>query len=66
MPYTKKRYTKQNKTTRKDHCEKYKGKTVEDFWHLLFFIDEMYIDLVLQKTGHIFRERGTRYDLNNI
>jgi hypothetical protein len=49
-----------------EYALEYIDKLVEDFWSYIFFIDEAYIDPTLQAVGDILRERGTRYNIENI
>ncbi len=41
-------------------------KSVEDFWSYIYFTDEAHIDPTSQAVGDILRERGKRYDTENI
>jgi hypothetical protein len=41
-------------------------KSVKDFWQYIFFTDEAHIDPSSIGQGSILRERGHRYDVENI
>lgn len=66
MAYVKKEISAANKTKRQDVGCEHKDKTVEDFWRLHFFTDEVHVDPSLIKTGYILRERRKRSGPDNI
>jgi hypothetical protein len=51
---------------RVEYALEHVDKLVEDFWSYIFFTNEAHVDPMLQAVGDILRERGTRYDVENI
>ena len=66
MAYVKKQIFKPNKINRADFGNEHKGKTIEDYWHIYFFMDKAYVDPSFIKTRYIFREHRKRLDPDNI
>ncbi len=64
--FVKKEILDKNKKERVAYGEEHKDKSVEDFWSYIFFSDKAHIDPTSQAPGGILRERGTRYDDENI
>lgn len=63
-------YTKEDFDTnlreRTNYGQRHQGKTIDNFWQYLFFIDEAHIDPSSCAQGNILRERGHRLDSENI
>jgi transposase len=55
-----------NHSARWDYGQVYGDKTIDNFWRYIMFTDECHIDLATSRQGHILRERGTRYNQENI
>lgn len=55
-----------NKGKRIKYGEEHRYESVDTFWQYIFFTDEAHFDPTAQKQGTILRERGTRYDAENI
>jgi transposase len=49
-----------------EYGQLYGDKTIPLFWRFVMFTDECHIDVTAQRQGRILRERGTRYDQENI
>jgi hypothetical protein len=49
-----------------EYGQKYGDETIQDFWQYIMFTDECHIDLTTSRQGYILRERGTRYNQENI
>ena len=64
--YIQKVISRKNRGLRTKHGEEHAGKTIHNFWQFVFFTDEAHIDPSSQSQGNILRERGTRYDTENI
>ena len=64
--FVKKEISKKNKDERVSYGEEHKDKTVDDFWRYIFFTDEAHIDPTAQQAPGVLRERGKRYDDENI
>ena len=64
--FVKKEISDKNKEERVAYGKEHKDKSVEDFWSYIFFSDEAHIDPTSQAPGGILRERGKRYDDENI
>lgn len=64
--FVKKVVLKKNRKERMEYGQEHVDKSVEDFWSYIFFTDEAHIDPTSQAVGDILRERGTRYDAENI
>jgi hypothetical protein len=64
--YIRKQISPANRQKRVEYGLKHLGKSVDDFWQYIFFTDEAHIDPTSMKQGYILREKGTRYDSENI
>jgi hypothetical protein len=64
--FVKKEISSKNKDDRVAYGQEHEDKTMEDFWSYIFFTDEAHIDPSAQQAPGILRERGTRYDDENI
>jgi len=64
--FIKKTISAKNKDERVAYGHEHKDKSMEDFWSYIFFTDEAHIDPSAQQAPGILRERGTRYDDENI
>ena len=64
--YYKDELSEQTKQARQDYGNKHDGKTVENFWQWVYFTDEFHFDPTAQKEPYLLRERGTRYNLENV
>ena len=64
--FVKKKISDKNKAERVKYAQEHVDKSIEDFWSYIFFTDEAYIDPTSQAVGDILRERGTRYNDENI
>lgn len=64
--FVKKDISKKNRQERATYGYTHYEKTVEDFWSYIFFTDEAHIDPTSLGVGHILREKGKRYDNENI
>jgi hypothetical protein len=64
--FVRKTLSAKNRRERTRYGQEHIGKTVDDFWQYIFFTDEAHIDPSSTAQGYILRERGTRYDTQNI
>lgn len=64
--FVKKEISGKNRDERVAYGEEYKEKTIDDFWKYIVFTDEAHIDPSSQQAPGIFRERGKRYNDENI
>jgi hypothetical protein len=64
--YVKKEVSTANKPKHMAYGQEHKGKTIEEFWHRVFFTNEFHVDPLLQKTGKVLREYTKRTDPDNI
>jgi hypothetical protein len=64
--FVKKVVSDKNRKERAEYGEEHIDKSVEDFWSYIFFTDETHIDPTSQAVGDILRERGKRYNTENI
>jgi DDE superfamily endonuclease len=64
--FVKKEISATNKRERVLYRQEHKDKPVEDFWSYIFFTDEAHIDPSAQQAPGMLRERGKRYDDENI
>jgi hypothetical protein len=64
--FVKKEISEKNKDERVSYGKEYKDKTMDDFWRYIFFTDEAHIDPTAQQAPGVLRERGKRYDDENI
>ena len=46
--------------------KRHRGKSVNDLWQFVYFTDEFHFDPSSQPARRILRERGTRYDTENL
>jgi hypothetical protein len=61
-----KEISKKNLRERVSYGKEHKDKDIWSFWSYIFFTDEAHIDPSSMAQGSILRERGTRYDIENI
>jgi hypothetical protein len=64
--YVQKEISQKNRRERVKYGQEHKDKSVEDYWQWIFFTDEAHIDPSSMGQGSILRERGHRYDVENI
>jgi hypothetical protein len=64
--FVKKEISHKNCNERVSYREEHKDKTVDDFWSYIFFSDEAHVDPSSLTAGGVLRERGHRYDDENI
>jgi hypothetical protein len=64
--YICKRMSKKNLASRLQYGQDHQDKTIEDFWQWVTFTDEAHIDPTSECQGQILRERGKRYNTENI
>jgi hypothetical protein len=66
MAFVKKKVSKKNTSNRTIYGKKHYWETVDSLWQYIVFTDEAHIDPSSFRVGEILRERGHRYDLENI
>lgn len=66
MAFVKKEISDKNKAERVEYGYEHRDKSVEDYWSYIFFSDEAHVDPTSLCAGEILRERGTRYNDENI
>lgn len=66
MAFSKSSFTQKNIDCRRQHGQKYAGKTIEDTYQFWLFSDEAHFDSSAQQAGFILREEGTRLEPENI
>ena len=66
MAYTKKKLSSVNKRKRIAYAKEHENKTIGNFWRYVLFTDEAHVDPSSECQGRTLRERGTRYDIENI
>ncbi len=64
--YIQKEISEKNLKERIKYGQENEDKSVEDHWQFIFFTDEAHIDPSSLRVGTILRERGHRYDPENI
>lgn len=64
--FVKKIISHKNKDERISYGQEHEYKTMEDFWSYIFFTDEAHIDPSVQQAPGMLRERGKRYEDENI
>ena len=64
--FVKKVLSKKNMEERANYGKEHEDKSIEDFWENIFFTDEAHIDPTSQAVGNILREKGKRYNSENI
>jgi hypothetical protein len=62
----KKTLSAKNRREREAYGREHVDKSMEDFWSYIFFSDEAHIDPTSLAVEDVLRERGTRYDTENI
>lgn len=64
--YIQKEISVANRRKRYEFGLEHQDKTIDQWWQFITFTDEAHIDPTSQGQGHILRERGTRYNTENI
>jgi hypothetical protein len=64
--YIQKKISIANQKKRLQYGQEHQGKSVDDFWQYIFFLDKAHIDPSFILHDRVLREEGTRYDSHNI
>ena len=64
--FVKKKISDKNKNERVIYGREHKGKTIEYFWQFIVFTNEAHVDPTSLYAPQVLRERGHRYDDENI
>lgn len=66
MAYIKKELSAKNIKEREHYGQNHQGKTIDGFWQYIVFSDEAHFDPSSRGQGKILREKGQRYNPENI